>query len=997
VEPGGHSETLDAGGGAAEAPSRLTEGTVVGDRYRITSFLAAGGMGEVYRADDLELREAVALKRIRPDVARGGASVERFKREILLARKVTHRNVCRIFEFGAHDEQVFLTMELLPGETLLERIRARERLPAEEAEAILTQIAAGLDAAHAAGIIHRDLKSANIMLDGERAVITDFGMARLHAPGSGEDLSAVGTIVGTPAYMAPEQLESAPLTPAADIYALGVVMYEMVTGEKPWKTIGVRLNEEPPSPRKLVPELDPRWEAAIHRCLRRDPAARFASAGDVVRALRGPARRRRGWPLGAMAAATLATGGLWLAMRPLHAGPAARHTIAALPLHNVAGRADAAWLGIAIPEMLRTELDGADLRSLPGESVARMRAELALPDADSYAPDTLARIATDIAADYVVVGSYVSMGTDLRVDVRLQDTRSGELVAEMSETGTAQDLFPLVARAGAELRGRLHATGTPASGGGSLPADPEAARLYAEGLGRMQAFDPKGALDPLQRATALEPDFPLAHSALAQVFGELRDEPQAEAESRRAFDLSGRLAREERLLVEARYRDRAHDVERAIALYRSLFEFYPDNLEYGLALVAAQTAAGHVADAHASLERLRVLPGVADDPRFELAEDNLPASHPAHLALEQSAERKARARGAKLLAASALIREVWTQADLGYPDRAEAAIDEARAIYRDAHDRLGEVLVANALGVIRAIRGDRVGARDTFDEAAALALAAGARHTRADALGNAAYASIELDDLAVARERLGQLRALDVELADRAKLVYLLRLDGWLAREAGDLDAAERLEQKSAALDPDPVFPFTRELIASVKGERGELAAALGELEALASDYSRNNAPADVAEIRVQEADLELDLGRAADAEAHARSALPELSHADVPAVGRAWAVIALALAAQGKDAEARQAVGEALRTVRFLRDKVSAANAALAIVGGDEARARVKALLDEAERAGVPRLVFQARLALARDAHDRRELDAIAAEARKRGFGRIADQAAMP
>jgi TolB-like protein len=996
VEPGGQSETLDGGGGAAEAPSRLSDGTVVGDRYRITSFLAAGGMGEVYRADDLELREAVALKRIRPDVARGSVSVERFKREILLARKVTHRNVCRIFDFGAHDEQVFLTMELLPGETLLERIHARKRLPAAEAEKIVAQVAAGLDAAHAAGIIHRDLKSANIMLDGERAVITDFGMARLHAPTSGEELSAVGTIIGTPAYMAPEQLESAPLTPAADIYALGVVMYEMVTGEKPWKTIGGRLSGEPPSARKLAPELDPRWEAAIHRCLRRDPAARFASAGDVMRALQGPARRRRGWALGAAAVATLATGGLWLAMRSPHAGPVARHTIAALPLHNAAGRTDVAWLGIAIPEMLRTELDGADLRSLPGETVARMRAELALPDADSYAPDTLARIAADIAADYVVVGSYASMGADLRVDVRLQDTRSGELVAEVSETGTAQDLFPLVARAGAELRGRLHATGPVAGGGGSLPRNPEAARLYAEGLGRMQAFDPQGAVELLRRAAALEPDSPLVHSALAQGYGELHDEPPAEAEARRAFELSAGLPREERLLVEARYRERAHDVERASALYRSLFEFYPDNLEYGLALVGAQTAAGHLADARASLERLRSLPGAADDPRLDLAENSLTEDRAASLALNQSAERKARARGARLLTAIALTSEAWSQAYQLNTDRAEVAVGEARAIYRDAGDRLGESAVANALGAIRAVRGDLVGGRDSFDEAAALALAGGARHAAVTALGNAAWESIELDDLAGARERLGRLRALDVELADKSGLAYLLMLDGWLAREAGDLDASLRLEQQSASGDPESDLS-QRGIIAMVKSDRGELARTVSELDTLATNATQRKDLLDAAELRVKQADLEMDLGRAAEAEAHARAALSALIQGDVAIIGGAWADIARALAVQGRDAEARQAVAEALRTAVLLDHRLDAATTALAIVGGDEARARVKGLLAEAERAGVPRLVFQARLALARDAHDRRQLDEIAAEARKRGFGRIADQAAKP
>ncbi|HEX8952646.1 MAG TPA: serine/threonine-protein kinase, partial [Polyangia bacterium] len=205
-------------------------------RYRVVKLLARGGMGEVYHAEDEELREPVALKIIRPEIAKDRRTIKRFQREVRLARKVTHPNVCRCFDVGYHTADgktpiSFITMELLLGETLSARLK-RGRLATAEAAPLVRQMAAALSAAHRAGIVHRDFKPDNVLLvpgaDGEplRAVVTDFGVARAVAGQvrRGSSLTAAGMKVGTPAYMAPEQVEGAPLTPAADVYALGVVL-----------------------------------------------------------------------------------------------------------------------------------------------------------------------------------------------------------------------------------------------------------------------------------------------------------------------------------------------------------------------------------------------------------------------------------------------------------------------------------------------------------------------------------------------------------------------------------------------------------------------------------------------------------------------------------------------------------------------------------------------------------------------------------------------------
>lgn len=290
-----------------DASAALRAGTILSGRYQISRFIARGGMGEVYEAQDLDLGIRVALKTIRPEIASDPPALRRLKQEVLLARSVSHPNVCRIFDFGRHvmdtKDLSFLTMEYLEGETLSQRLEVRGPFSTASALPVVRQLADALGAAHLAGIVHRDFKSANVMLtpaeSGERAVIADFGLAlathddKDEAAGSEGD-AAASEIAGTPAYMAPEQVIGKRAGPAADLYSLGVVLYEMVTGTVPFRrptlleTARARLTDDPPAPTSLV-AISPAWETTILRLLARDPAARFSRAADVVRALEGEA------------------------------------------------------------------------------------------------------------------------------------------------------------------------------------------------------------------------------------------------------------------------------------------------------------------------------------------------------------------------------------------------------------------------------------------------------------------------------------------------------------------------------------------------------------------------------------------------------------------------------------------------------------------------------------------------------------------------------------
>jgi len=331
-------------------------GERIGGRFHVHRFIAEGGMGEVYAAEDLELNEPVALKTIRPALANDESALARFKQEILLAHKVTHRNVSRIFDLFHHEVEldgqkraiVFLSMELLTGETLAERIRRQGPLQLSEAQRVALQLIAGLEAAHAAGVIHRDFKSGNVALvresDGgvERAVIMDFGLA-----GTRRSLSGPGSegLVGTPAYMAPEQVQQGTITPATDIYALGIVLFEMLSGtlpfrgDSPLQTAMARLNQDPPLLRSVAPEAPLSWQRTVHVCLQRDPARRPASVAEVAARLTGRFDRRRN--LRALALGllvlSLASGGVFWARlphRPAAAAQAALDT-ARVKLKNV--------------------------------------------------------------------------------------------------------------------------------------------------------------------------------------------------------------------------------------------------------------------------------------------------------------------------------------------------------------------------------------------------------------------------------------------------------------------------------------------------------------------------------------------------------------------------------------------------------------------------------------------------------------------------------------
>ncbi|HVS03472.1 MAG TPA: serine/threonine-protein kinase [Thermoanaerobaculia bacterium] len=599
----------------AEA-GELPPGELLAGRFEIVGCRGAGGMGVVYEAQDHELGSRVALKMLLPGIAADPGARQRFRREITLARRVSHPNACRVFDLYLHHgeagEVAFVTMEMLRGVTLAERLAERGPLSPAEALPLAEQVAAALDVAHREGVVHRDLKPANVMLvggaDTPRAVVMDFGVARaFDAAAPASPTTAAGQLLGTPAYMAPEQLQGKTVTPAADIYGFGLLLYELLTGEvphagdTPLSAALKRLGEDPTPPRRHRPDLDPRWDQAILRCLAREPSDRFPSAGAAVDALRatGGARRlrrllpSRGRTVAAVGLALALLGGLAAFLLPRLAVPPPGSLGAGVEIEppwvlvgDFDNRTGEELLDGTVTYALRRELaDSRFLRVATPERVGDALRLMALPADTSLDRDLAREVALrDGGLSAVVSGRIDRLGATYALSAELLDPASSQVLAVFVEEAPRQEaVLAAVRRLASRLRAALGER--PAGRGAgeerlaqvttpSLPA----LRLFTRGEALIAQGNHAAAEDLLRQAVAADPEFVSGWIYLAYAIsnqGSRREESSAAAEQ--ALALSAGASERERAFVRASASALRGDWERAIVGFEALLSLYPDD------------------------------------------------------------------------------------------------------------------------------------------------------------------------------------------------------------------------------------------------------------------------------------------------------------------------------------------------------------------------------------------------------------------------------------
>jgi tetratricopeptide (TPR) repeat protein/tRNA A-37 threonylcarbamoyl transferase component Bud32 len=808
--PGDTTGLPTAAGGlrqAAAPTGPLTVGQPFSSRYIIVRLLGIGGMGAVYQAWDGELNVMVALKVIRPEATKDPVAAReverRFKQELLLARQVTHKNVVRIHDLGEIDGIKYITMPYVEGEDLATVLKKADKLPVATVMALARQIASGLVAAHEAGVVHRDLKPANIMIENDRAIIMDFGIARMASPSrpapvglattgarldpSVEDemtraaSTMAGTVVGTVEYMAPEQARGLDVDERVDVYAFGLIVYDMLAGRRRAAQAGgaiadlqKRLEQAPVPVRSIVPEVPEPLDRLVSQCVEPDAAKRYQSSVDLVAALdrlddRGklrPIRRVVGLPLAtAVAALLLALSGLtWWYTRP-----PVQHDPVSVVIADLDNRTrDPAFDGTLEP-MLRRALEGAGFISAFDRNAIRRTLGVQPPDElDAVAARELA---VKQGLGVVLAASLESQPRGYRLAVSATHAVTGDVVASVQESAAGKDQ---VLEAATRLMTRVrNALGDEASESEQIFAmqslsatSLDVVRHFADALKASSNNRFEEQRDHLLKAVAIDPTFGIGYQSLATASNNLRRPQDALKYINEAVKLVDGMTERERYNTRGMYFRLTGDFEQCASAYGQLISRYAADVVGHNQLANCLIRLRRPAEAVAEMRSV-----VAILPNLPLFRTNLSwfASYAGDFVAAEE-----QARGIE-------NPDRFATLALAFAQLGQGQVDQARATYQKlaSLDALGASIAASGLGDLAAYEG-------RFSEAVRLLEEGAAADLKADSADGAAAKLVSLAHVHLLQ---GNARAA-VAAADRALMhssaVHIRFLAGRAFVEAGD-------------------------------------------------------------------------------------------------------------------------------------------------------------------------------------------------------------------